>query len=167
MTCPLSKLPAMAGIDDMNELDRYRTTQRIYFKVNDTLDYHQFFLNQGEQVPTPVDQVIDFERENCKWKVNGTRYHWPMTRADCVLGLHAVMARENITEGLGNLTEAIKSYGHGTITTSTKVDALLYALSILSGDGLVAAGPTDLDGCTFPQIFANGTQLFGAYGTLV
>ena len=39
MTCPLSNLPAVADETCMEELDRFKTTGRIYFKKNDTLDY--------------------------------------------------------------------------------------------------------------------------------
>jgi hypothetical protein len=166
MTCPLLKLPGVPQVEDMNELDQYRNTGRIYFHPGDKLDYFDFFLNRGTHVPTPPGQVIDLERENCMWKLdNGERYHWPMTRPDCALGRDAVEARA-LAQGidLGALKNTIEWYKGQS--TDIKAKALLYALGMLSsGDGSVAAGPTtDGAGCAFPAIEAlNAKQKFGAF----
>jgi hypothetical protein len=66
---------------------------------------------------------------------------------------------------LDDLKGAIRNY-HNHGDTSTKAKALLYALSILSGDGNAATpGPT-MNGCAFPYGPTGGTETyikFGAY----
>ena len=174
-TCPLKNLPASGEADCMDELDKYRTTSRIYFQPGDALDYFKFFLNNGTHVPTPSNEIItlaDFEKANCKWKStqNGRRYHWPMTRPDCVLGYSAVEARAliiNTDSRLIALKDAIKALGDvgnalGDVGKKEKTKALLYALSILSGDESHQAPAHDyILGCNF-----TGNEypaLFGAY----
>jgi len=166
MTCPLRKLSPMATDGELREFDPYKNTGRIYFNESDVLDYHNYFLNRGTHSPSPPDQVIDFERANCMWKLpNGRRYHWPMTRVDCALGYDAVEAREvEVNANLGALKKATLSLGAAPVCD--KLELLLYALSILSGDGTEAAGPPvqnkfPATECSFPE--TNEYTLFGAY----
>jgi hypothetical protein len=156
--CPIMKLPAVTTADDVLLFD----TERLYFYANDTLDYFDYFLDQGEHTPNAAETVVDLEMANCKWEVEGRQYSWPMLRSDCVLGYSAIEKRataQNLGTGLDGLKGAIRNY-HENGSKSTKAEALIYALNVLSGDGTSAnAGPT-ITGCAFP---AGGTSKFGAY----
>jgi hypothetical protein len=164
-TCPLMNLPCETTARDIDEVDKYRSTGRIYFNTTHILDYFNYFLDRGKHSATIAEEVVDFERGNCNWVVGGRRYHWPLVRSDCVLGYDAIEDRaiaEDLGDSLDALKGAIRNY-HNNADTITRTGALLYALSIMSGDGTAAnAGPT-LYGCDFP---AGGTELgikFGAY----
>jgi hypothetical protein len=165
-TCPFLQLPAKTKAEHLIELDRYKSTGRMYFHAADTLDYFDFFLNKGtSHQPTPLDTITDLEIGNCNWKVDGKRFHWPMVRTDCVLAANAVANRAKtipVPTDLDGLQDALKHYQN--VPTNLKNEALLFALSMLSGNGIVAKnGPSFGNNgvCPFPEI---GTaHFFGAY----
>jgi hypothetical protein len=194
-TCPLTNLPAVTSLDDVDELDKFRSTGRIYWKADQptTLDYFEYFLDRGKNVPTKTELITNPEHDNCNWKVDDgvkdVRYHWPMTRTDCVLGYTAIEDRASVLDPSGvnaklqtsltNLKRAVRNY-HDVASDvifekpyEIQANALIYALSVLSGDGTPAtikAGPaiTAGDGfCGGNSFPAGGTigNKFGAYFT--
>jgi hypothetical protein len=171
ITCPLMYLPCETTSAEVDTFEHFGNTARLYFNASQTLDYFNFFLDRGTHIPTPAGEVNDPERGNCDWKVNGRSYEWPMTRVDCAIGYDAIGARAAAIDltgasfpHLGDLQNAIRSY-HDNSSVKNKAEALLYALSILSGNGTVAAGPSII-GCDFPHGSLGGTGSdikFGAY----
>ena len=162
--CPFLKLPAETTTDHLDGLLKYKRTGRIYFNATAKLDYFDFFLNRGtSHEPTPLDMITDLEIGNCNWKVDNRSYHWPMVRTDCVLAANAVKIRAlaiAAPEDLDGLQAALENYKG--VSTYMKNEALLFALSMLSGNGTVTQnGPSGLGECFFPPI---GTEhRFGAY----
>jgi hypothetical protein len=163
--CPVFNLPGETTADDLDEFDKYRSTSRLYFNASYTLDYFNFFLDRGEHTATAAGAIVEFEFGNCIWKVEGRQYHWPMVRTDCVLGYDAIEKRaaaQGLGTSLNDLKGAIRSY-HANGSKSTKAQALLYALNILSGDGTSPNAGPSITGCGFPT---GGPELgikFGAY----
>jgi len=155
------KLPAETTAEHLLELDRYKSTGRIYFNATDVLDYFDFFLYNGaSHHPAPIVPTTDFEAGNCNWKINGRRYHWPMVRTDCALSVNAVNDRAlaiPVSQDLDGLKTALASYIG--VTTHEKNEALLFALGMLGGNGIVTQNSPLF--ASFPTI--GTTHLFGAY----
>jgi hypothetical protein len=172
MNCPVQKLAAVVDQGCTTQYDRFLSTGRVFFNVNDNLDYFDFFLNNGTCVAAETALITDFEAPNARWRASdangGQRFFWPMTRSDCILNTAAIEQRKAANalalDDLVSLKDAVMAY-HGK-SSATKLGSLLYSLDILSGvpsptgsrDPFVTISST---ACADPA--GLGPNLFGAY----
>jgi hypothetical protein len=121
------KLPCTASQEDVEEFEKGGTPAD--FKANDNLDYFNFFLKPGEH--QPGDLVTNPEAGGCDWSVDedGVKVpkSWPMTIADCKLGLDQVIKANS-----GKLADAIRNFHTGAYEAKI---ILLCALNHLGGHG--------------------------------
>lgn len=149
--CPIRNLPCTTTADDVAA---FLDTSRLFFDVGDELDYFDFFLEVGTHVTLPA---TDPEAPNCDWTVDGEAKPWPMTAADCTLGLDNVAAN-----GLANLATAITNFHTPGYNT---VDILSCALAMLGGNGFKEGGICDTIAPTECQ--SPDQHMFGSfYSTL-
>lgn len=127
---------------------------RLYFEAGDELDYFDFFLEPGSH---DVQQIADPELPNCDWEVDGVTIPWPMTAADCSLGL------DNVNNaGLTDLASAITNFHSPDYNT---VDILGCALGMLGGSGYKEGGVCDF--ITPTECQSPDEHMFGSfYSTL-
>lgn len=126
--CPLHNLPCSSCNDDVTRFIQGGTSP-FYFKSGDKLDYFSFFLQPGSHTPSSSSS------SGCSWHVDGKSKSWPLTKADCTLGVDNVEKSGEIA-----LANAIKNFHKPEYVTE---DILLCALNILGGAGDAEGGICD------------------------
>jgi hypothetical protein len=125
------------------------------------LDYFSFYLRPGvHETGDPKLVADDPEVSQCKWTPvdGGGEVEWPMTAADCSLGLDVVTDLATSDAGLRTLRDVITNF-HDTILPVE--DILMCALNMLSGHG-TKNDCDNITGATCTEIAENG-HMFGAY----
>lgn len=126
----LRNLPHITNITDVLIMNHRASEKRYFDGSNKKLDYFSYFLGQGNH--KPQRPFTDPELPNCDWlRDNDTsKIYWPMTIADCELGLQHVKSHGKSLSALANMIS-----NFATLKDSW-TNILPCALAICSGKGL-------------------------------